>query len=424
MNQYDRFIFKKWEFDRNSKKLTLHYSFDNVLDFHETYDFDFDFIDFDLQSLERAIDNLFFMAGVSYYKMYLPGEIEIAYGHLDQNHAAFFSKTYQKGLGEYFYKNSLDPRTEIIFKPNCESLAAAQVSGDGMLVGVGGGKDSLLSVELLRDLTGITTWTVGHQYQLEPLIQNVELPHIWVTRTYDPKVNELNMKGALNGHIPISAIYACLGTVVGVLTGRSDVVVSNERSADEPTLIYQGVEINHQYSKSSEFETDYQKILGADFGSSQRYYSLLRPLSELRIAELFANNCFEKYQYTFSSCNKSLAKPNEPLTWCGKCAKCCFVYLMFAPFVSETKLSLVFKKNLLLDPLLDSMYRQLLGIEGDKPLDCVGEVRESRVAMEMMKKVYPELKKYEYDLDENYDYKSIEKDFIPDYIRKLILNRL
>ena len=47
--------------------------------------------------------------------------------------------------------------------------------------------------------------------------------------------------GALNGHVPISAIISSVGVIVAILTGRRDVVVSNEQTANEPTLKYKGV---------------------------------------------------------------------------------------------------------------------------------------------------------------------------------------
>ena len=72
-------------------------------------------------------------------------------------------------------------------------------------------------------------------------------------------------------------------------------VVSNESSADEPTLHYNRVAINHQYSKSSAHEKAYQAHLARIFGDSLRYYSFLRPLSEVHIAEIFAAEGFEKY---------------------------------------------------------------------------------------------------------------------------------
>lgn len=416
MSNYQSFIFKNWEFQPEDKKITFEYSYDNVLDFKETYTFDFDYVDYSQAAIERAIDNLFFMAGVSYYKAYLAPKIEVQKGQLDQLHADFYSKTYQKGLREFFYVNSLNPRLDIKFPVNSQNLPVVPTKGSGILVGLGGGKDSLVSVELLRGRYDISTWSVGHRKQLQPLSDRIGVPHYWVERVWDSKLIEINKAGAYNGHVPISAILACAGTVATILSGKRDVVVSNEKSADEPTLEYEGLQINHQYSKSSEFEKDYQEILVNDFGNSQRYYSLLRSFSELKIAEMFAKIGFEKYKDVFSSCNRAFTKASDSMFWCGTCPKCAFVFLIFTPFIERGELEQLFGKNLLLDPSMDAMYKRLLGIEGDKPLECVGEIKESRSAMVEAQKIYPELSKYSFDIPSDYDYTVLGPNMIPEDI--------
>jgi hypothetical protein len=263
---------------------------------------------------------------------------------------------------------------------------------------------------------------VGHRPQLTPLIERIGLAHYWVERSWDRQLLELNKQGAMNGHIPISAIFAAVGTVTAILSGKRDIVVSNEQSANEPSLKYQGVEINHQYSKSQEFETDYQEWLTANFGDSLRYYSLLRPFSELRTSELFSKIAFDKYHDVFSSCNRAFVHGSHRMSWCGECAKCAFVFLMLTPFVQREKLESIWGgKNLLLDASLEQTYRNLLGIDGDKPLDCVGEIRESREAMMMAQQIYPKLAdKYQFELTGGYDFRKLSPDTIPDDIKELL----
>jgi hypothetical protein len=426
MNEYRKFIFKDYSFDLSSKTLSLRYDFDDALTFNETYSFNFDFVEHDSQQLDRALQNLFFMAGVSYYKMYLAKEVEIQKGQLDDLTARFFAKTYQLGLGEFFYVNNLDPQTPIVINPTTEAIEPldAKVS-KGLLIGVGGGKDSLVSIELLRDQPRVATWSLGHEDQLAPLVKQIGLPHFDVQRQWDQSLLEHNKRGALNGHVPISAIIACVGTIASILTGYSDQVVSNENSTNEATLEYQGVSINHQYSKSSMFENDYQEVLRHDFNDALHYYSFLRPLSELYIAELFANYGFEKYKNVFSSCNRAYVHTSHALFWCGECPKCAFVFLALTPFVDRYALeSLWHGKNLLLDPGLEGLYRNLLGIEGEKPLECVGEIKESRAAMRLAQKIYPELMKYIFELPDNYDYRQLAPHHMPEAIFSLLQQAL
>lgn len=425
MKTYQNFIFKDYSFNPDSKILRLYYSYDGVIEFCESYKFDFEFSNYDPIVLDRAVQSLFFMAGVSYFKAYLAPNIVIDKGQIDKASSEFLSKTYQNGLGEFFYINKLDPNTKIEFPITEEKPTNIDhFNSSGLLIGIGGGKDSLVSVELLRDSgLDITTWSLGHKLQLEPLINVIDLPHLWVERTWDRSMLEHNASGAYNGHIPISAILACVGTIVAVLSGKQDVVVSNENSANEPDLKYEGIEINHQYSKSIKFEKDYQEFL-ANTIKSTNYWSYLRPFSEVFIAEIFAKVGFDKYKGVFSSCNRAFTHESTHTFWCGKCAKCAFTFLALTPFIKRDELESIWGKNLLLDPELDHTYRKLLGIEADKPLDCVGEIKESRAAMRLAQKIYPELNKYKFEIPEGYDYRHISENSMPEMIYKQLEDRI
>jgi len=410
MSKYKQFIFDTYTFDAATGRLNLHYALDDALRFTETYVFDFPHVKYDPSLLDRAFQSLFFMAGTSYYKTYIPPEIVIRQGELDPAMADFFSKTYQRGLGEFWYVNKLDPRTPVTIPATTEqAVTPLHHTGNGQLVAVGGGKDSLLTIELLRrENADLTTWSLGHRQQMTPLVERIGLPHCWVERTWDPQLLALKDQDAYNGHIPISAIFGCVGVIVAILSGKRDIVVSNEQSANEPTLHYQGVAINHQYSKSQEFEEDFQQYLHHTFGDSIRYYSLLRPFSEIRIGELFAKVGFDTYKDVFSSCNRAYVHNSTHMSWCGECPKCAFVFMALTPFIPREQLEQVWGgKNLLLDPALEPLYRQLLGIEGDKPLECIGEIKESRAAMRLAQAQYPELKdKYQFELPDDYDFRA------------------
>jgi hypothetical protein len=425
MNKYEQFIFKSYSFDESNGNLDLCYGYDDKLEFHENYHFKFDFTDYNPEALDRALQLLFFIAGVSYYKMYLASTIVVESGQIDEELSEFLNKTYQKGLGEFFFINSLDPLTQITFSPNSDKLTSITTTqSSGQLIGLGGGKDSLLSVEVLRDQTKVASWSLSHQSQLEPLVERVGLSHFYVEREWDKQLLELNKQDALNGHVPISAIFSSVGTIVAILSGCRDNVVSNESSASEPNLIYNGVDINHQYSKSLEYERDFQSILRHFYGDGLRYYSLLRPFSELRIAELFVPY-FDKYADVFSSCNRAFTHTQNHMFWCGECPKCAFVFLIFTPFIDRVKLESLWKgKNLLLDPSLETTYKKLLGIEGDKPLDCVGEIKEARTAMQLSQKTYSELGKYDFDVPADYNYKAWSEHSMPEQVFNILKSKL
>ena len=423
-NKYQAFIFDSYSFDNNTKTLSLNYYIDDQIKFSEKYYFDFEFSDFDNAVLDRAVQDLFFIAGVSYYKTYIPPKIVVKSGELDEYQARFYSKTYQKGLGEFWYVNNLDPTTPIVFPVNSKKAKPLKSEGSGLLVALGGGKDSLTTVELLRNREDVVTWNMGSFPEIiKPMVDKIGLDHYYVRREVDKRVYEITDPEALNGHVPFSAIAGAVGVVLAVLSGKCDVVVSNEQSANEETLEYKGVSINHQYSKSQEFERDYQRLLAHNYSGTLRYYSLLRPLSELRVTELFSKIAFEKYKNVFSSCNQGFRRGEKSIFWCGECSKCAFVFLMLTPFVEREKLETLWGgKNLLLDPGLEKTYRQLLGTMGDKPLDCVGEVKESRQAMRLAQEIYPELNKYVFDLPDSYDFRALSTHEMPDDIYPIFVD--
>ena len=124
-----------------------------------------------------------------------------------------------------------------------------------------------------------------------------------------------------------------------------------------------------------------------------------------------------------AQCGALLTSLSEPL---GQCPKCAFIFLALTPFVERAKLEAIFHgKNLLLDSQLEPIYRQLLGIEGDKPLECVGEIKENRAAMRLAQQSYPELSKYEFELPTDYDYKVLaDQHSMPDTMYAMLLDHV
>ncbi|MBP9813154.1 hypothetical protein KBC51_01800 [Candidatus Saccharibacteria bacterium] len=393
MSKYSSFIFRSYSFDPVDQLATFTFSYDNEIIFTETITFNTKSNSYNSSQLDKALRNLFLMVGVSYYKAYLTPNIIIEPFKLSKNSAQFFSETYQQGLRELFYINQL-PITKPVNFPYHESEKDGPLTSKldtGFLVGVGGGKDSLVSIELIKEagFNNIATWSMGHKSQLKPLVETIGLKHYFIDRKIDEQI--VTLEDAYKGHIPLSAILASVGTVLSILTNKKDVVVSNEWSASEPTLFENGEPINHQYSKSIQFENKYQQLLSQNFDNSTRYYSLLRSLNEVQIAELFAKNGFDKYKDVFCSCNKAFRQNENKISWCGECAKCCFVFLAFSPFVDKNQLETVFSSNPLINSKNIQIYKDLLGLTKAKPFDCVGTVSESRWAFSQIKGIYPEL---------------------------------
>ena len=180
--------------------------------------------------------------------------------------------------------------------------------------------------------------------------------------------------------MPISAIVVFALIAGAVLYGYDTIAISQERSANAANVTDGLESVNHQYSKSAEFEHDLAALLETVLPGIE-YFSFLRPLSELGICERFARRC-PGYLDVFTSCNAAFridAPPNEG--WCCGCPKCRFVFLALAPFVARERLITVFGRNLFNEEAQIPGFAELLGLEGHKPFECVGEIEESQAAL-------------------------------------------
>jgi hypothetical protein len=332
----------------------------------------------------KVLELLHVVAGVSYYKVGAPPRIE-APTAAPAEVAALFTAVYTHGLGEYAYVNKLPHVLDLSVRVPAVTPAAAPVdNAEGRpLSAVGGGKDSIVTLEILR-AAGLDP--VPFSVNPNPVIVNVNtasgLPALAARRKLDPRLFELNKTGALNGHIPVTAINSLIAIATAALHGLGPVVMSNERSASDPNLIWNGHEINHQWSKGVLAEGLLRAAVTAHAGLTEPYFSLLRSLSELHIAQLFAR--YTAYDDVVTSCNKAFKLHDPTVRWCGDCPKCRFVALAMAPSMSRSRLTRIFGRDLFADPAQVPGYLELLGIDAHKPFECVGEVEESLVALTML----------------------------------------
>jgi len=335
------------------------------------------------EAVQRALRLLHLFAGVSYYKAAVPEQVRIDSYSIDADTAALVETVYLNGLGEFAYRNGLNLRGRFRLPVEGEAFTAPAVGlREHALVAIGGGKDSLVSIEALRTL-GIAetvTWIGGSQL-IRACAERTGLPTLNIGRTLAPELFELNRQGAWNGHIPVTAVNSAIMVLAALLQGVDQVVFSNERSASYGSQIPGTGEVNHQWSKGWAFEQAFGEHLERHVAADLHYYSLLRPLSELAVARQFARTDF--YDAHFSSCNRNFHILGErPVNrWCGVCPKCHFVFLALAPFMPKTRLVRIFGRNLLDDMEQAGGFDALLEFQDHKPFECVGEGRESRAAM-------------------------------------------
>lgn len=343
---------------------------------------------FDSQAAKKAVFCLGMVEAVSYWKAACPPKVRVLCGKLSQEDSNRFKKLWFGGLGEFFYRNKIQTNFDdfVSFEFEGESFDRdeAFVSSGINIIPIGGGKDSAVTTELLCEFADKNMFfTVNDQPARTECVAAAGYKSDRIIKTYrtiDPNLLELNRLGFLNGHTPFSAIVAFLGYYCAYITGAKNIVLSNEASANEANV--DGMNVNHQYSKSYEFENDFSDFTKSFFGFDINYFSLLRPFNELQIAKMFAS--YSQYLNVFKSCNAG-SKKN---IWCGKCAKCLFVFIMLSPFVEKSKLESAFGCNMLEKAELAEDFDGLCGFSGVKPFECVGTAKEVNAALELTLKKY------------------------------------
>ena len=388
------FKFLDWDFDVSNYRLTLAYELENVgkvceeIEFPE---FDLEVYHFRKNSIEATCDLLHWLAGVSYYKAGLAEDIEFSEKKPSQSVSQFIHKTWKNGLAEMAYQNQVSLKNLMNFPREFsgENTKPVQLNlSNRALVPLGGGKDSLVTIEELKvEKKDFSLFVVGSSKLILEVADFIDIPLIQVQRKIDKKLIEYNKQGAFNGHVPITAINSAIAVLTALLFDFNEIVFSNEKSAEfSNTTNDDGDEVNHQYSKSYEFENDFQEIIRTQVASDLRYYSKQRNFSEFEILRKFSK--YPQYFPVFSSCNRNFhidGSKNKNSKWCCDCPKCRFVFLGLAPFVEKSALLDIFGSNMLNNENQQNGFAELLGLKGIKPFECVGTLEESQTAFQLIK---------------------------------------
>jgi UDP-N-acetyl-alpha-D-muramoyl-L-alanyl-L-glutamate epimerase len=365
--------------------ITLRYALDDEIEFVERYELPVGtrVSDEDRSRVDGILALLHWIAGVSYYKTAVPDSVEC--DPVPPKVAALLEALYSEGLGEFAFTNSLAALPQPRFsKGEASTAEVPSRQASRILVPVGGGKDSAVALEVVRRSgREFSLFSVGDAGPIARTAAVAGVPHLMVRRRLDPQMAELNNAGALNGHVPITAIVSCVAILTASLHGFDAVAMANERSASVGNVNWNGIDVNHQFSKSLRAE---HLLRGAleDLGVEVDYFSILRPASELSIARAFAR--MTDYHEAFSSCNTNFRlnglAPSQ--RWCCDCPKCRFVFLVLAPFSKPEHLREIFGHDMLDDESQFEGFALLAASGGMKPFECVGEEEESRAAMRML----------------------------------------
>lgn len=432
-NEYTKFIYKQYNIIEEQEKVTLEYiySLDDKIKFKNIITIwkkEFNFVlDFNDELIKSVVFNIGIAEAISYYKTTCSKIFEVECGVLDEFQKKWWEKLIYNGLGELRYLNSFEnvPQNEFITiispeinKIEIDKSKYENIDFKGNLIPVGGGKDSIVTLELLKQYNN-NPFEFYHKrkasYDTCKVAGFDRIDIFEVDRKLDEKLFELNKKGYINGHIPISSVMSFVSYLSALLIGKKYIALSNEASSNEGNI--EGTNINHQYSKSYEYEKDFNEYVEKYFIDKVKYFSMLRPISEYQITKQLTK--YDKYLNVFRSCNSGI-KENK---WCGNCPKCVFVYILLLPFLGVEKNKEIFSKDLLDDKNMEIHFRKLIGLEYEKPFECVGTKEEIIFALKqfinkneklpMLVENYKEyIKNYIIDIDYNTLYNS--EHFVPD----------
>lgn len=373
------------DFEYADGKIRYHFSIDEY-HFYPEWSFDSALASgFPHELADLMIFSLGMAELVSYWKCACCPLVEIRAGGLSEWQIEWWKKLYWNGLGEFFYRNKIETDFESFM--TIKALAPAALPNirrelSGVLIPVGGGKDSVVTLELMKKSgESIIPYIINARGATLGCVEAAGIPPekaVTPRRSIDKTLLERNADGWLNGHTPFSAVVAFSAILFGSMAGARFIALSNESSANESYV--DGLEVNHQYSKSTEFERDFREYCERTFGSFDdipEYFSFLRPLSEWQIAREFVK--YPQYFKIFQSCNLG-SKTN---CWCCNCAKCLYVYILLAAFLDDRTLFEIFGCDMLSKTELTSEFDGLISDGQDKPFECVGTKDEVRLSLSM-----------------------------------------
>lgn len=373
--------------EEGALKMCFHFSLDNRYFFHPTMTiparpfFHWDTIP--MPQIETLAFHIGMVEMISYWKLACPKTIVVKPFDLMLCQRKWWRKLFYNGLGEFRYLNGIDCSEKDFVRleaaTNHEFSKVDLPLEKKSLVPVGGGKDSVVTLELLRQEMDVIPLIMNPRGATLNCVEAAGFQENEVAvihRTLDPTMLKLNGEGFLNGHTPFSALLAFVTLLMGFGSGARYIALSNESSANESTV--PGTNINHQYSKSVEFERDFREYVAMNVNDRIQYFSFLRPLNEMQIAWFFSQ--YKPYHEVFRSCNAG----SKTDSWCGKCPKCLFTWLILSPFIPRERLKEIFGKDLLTDQELRPIFEELNGTSSVKPFECVGTVEEVRACVDFM----------------------------------------
>jgi hypothetical protein len=220
--QVRAFRFTHCSFDAAAGEARLGYAFDDMPEMVEVIRFPgapFVLDGARADAVQRALRLLHLVAGVSYYKAAVPPEIRIEGAPIDAATAGLLEVLYENGLGEFAYRNGLDLHGRIHFRTPRVMQAPPR-------------RPDCARTRWSPSAAARTRWSasrpcarrrradrqLGRQRAADPQLRRAH-------RAADaqrhapaaPGLFELNKRGALNGHIPVTAVNSAILALAALL---------------------------------------------------------------------------------------------------------------------------------------------------------------------------------------------------------------
>ena len=156
VSKYKEFIYERFNYEiiDNVLKINLFYEIPGLEKFNHYIEIPVLHSNLDESCIKRLVFNIGLVEMLSYWKITCSKKLLIKCGKLDDFQTNWFKKLMVNGLGEFFYRNNIilqDDFVSILSSGEEVYECSFNETVDGYLTLVGGGKDSLTSLELIKE---------------------------------------------------------------------------------------------------------------------------------------------------------------------------------------------------------------------------------------------------------------------------------
>lgn len=300
-----------------------------------------------------------------------------------------FTLLYQHIFAQHRWENNLAHYPGPIILADRSTATPAPITmheaNPSLLLSCGGGKDSLVAMKLIERLDmpyAVMQYSHSvygdHQQQhalIDALVACCNTTRQHRFHLHDPFLEKHGILKEFPGNI---RTFCAPETPCGIFEalpvllqhGYTALCLGHERGADTENFFWEEENrfVNHQWGKSLEAEQAMSHYIQSHLVTNLHVFSILKPIHDFLIFRLLQPD--RQYVSATHSCN--IAKP-----WCKRCPKCVYIWLSMLAYVQVD----LFNENLFDEPAVQKIFFQLMGKEGHRPFECVGEVGEACLAL-------------------------------------------